>query len=193
MLNGYASGSFTLPYGETEEAHSNYEPTVLPIAVGGYYWVVFTSRRCYGNTIAPGGTVAGGDDRWGYHSTTAEVPSVRKKLWIAAIDMSGGSGDRSHPPFYLPGQEIDAGNMRGFAALDPCRADGDTCASAAECCGGFCRQSDAGDGGTPILQCVPRPDGCSQEEEACTADADCCDAALGSTCINGHCASPVLR
>ena len=40
-----------------EEAHLNYEPTILPIAIGGYYWVVFTSRRCYGNTLAPGGSV----------------------------------------------------------------------------------------------------------------------------------------
>ena len=33
------------------EAHLNYEPTILPVAVGGYYWVVFTSLREYGNTI----------------------------------------------------------------------------------------------------------------------------------------------
>ena len=32
----------------------NYEPTVLPVAVGGYYWVVFTSRRAYGNFIWQG-------------------------------------------------------------------------------------------------------------------------------------------
>ncbi len=153
VLNGYASGAFYPPYGEAEEAHSNYEPTVLPIAIGGYYWVVFTSRRCYGNTLAPGGTVAGGDDRWGYQASDGgEHPSVRKKLWIAAIDITGGPGtDRSHPPFYLPGQELESGNMRGFAALDPCKPDGDSCASAAECCGGFCRATEPEGGGEPEL------------------------------------------
>ena len=27
----------------------NYEPVVAPIAAGGYAWVIFTSRRLYGN------------------------------------------------------------------------------------------------------------------------------------------------
>ncbi|MFO0685915.1 MAG: hypothetical protein U0234_27900 [Sandaracinus sp.] len=193
-LNGYSGGSFYLPYGEGEEAHSNFEPTVLPVAIGGYYWVVFTSRRAYGNTIAPGGTVPGGEDRWGTtDGAGGEHPSVRKKLWIAAIDMSGAPGsDRSHPAFYLSGQELESGNMRGFAALDPCRADGASCESAADCCGGFCRQTDTGADGTPILQCVPPPGGCSQELETCETSADCCDVTRGTQCINGRCAQPVL-
>ncbi len=29
----------------------NYEPTVLPVVSGGYAWVVFTSRRLYGNQL----------------------------------------------------------------------------------------------------------------------------------------------
>ncbi len=194
-LNGYHAGTFYPPYGESVEAHSNYEPTLLPVAIGGYYWVVFTSRRAYGNTIAPGGTVAGGADRWGTtDSGGGEHPSVRKKLWVAAIDMSGAPGaDRSHPPFYLSGQEIDSGNMRGFAALDPCRADGASCESAAECCGGFCRQTGTATDGTPVLSCVPPPGGCSHEQEACTSAANCCDVTHGAQCINGHCAmSPII-
>lgn len=193
-LNGWAAGTFTLPYGEAEEAHCNYEATVLPVAVGGYYWVVFTSRRAYGNTISPDGSVPGGNDRWGYtRAEGGEVPSVRKKLWIAAIDLSGAPGsDRSHPAFYLSGQELLSGNMRGFAALDPCRAEGTSCESAAECCGGFCRQTDTGLDGTPVLTCVPPPGGCSQELEACASTADCCGATSGVQCINGHCAQPPL-
>lgn len=193
-LNGYHEGSFYLPYGEAEEAHSNYEPTVLPIAIGGYYWVVFTSRRCYGNAIAPGGSVVGGDDRWGHRNAAGgEIPSARKKLWIAAIDLSGSPGsDRSHPAFYLPGQELESGNMRGFVALDPCRADGQSCDSAAECCGGFCRQTGSGDDGSPVFQCLPRPEGCSEELEACDTAADCCGVAQGFQCINRRCARPVL-
>lgn len=190
-LNGYREGGFYPPYGEGEEAHSNYEPTFLPVAVGGYYWVVFTSRRCYGNTIAPGGTLAGGEDRWGHtNAGGGEVPSMRKKLWIAAIDLSGAPGsDRSHPAFYLSGQELASGNMRGFAALDPCRADGASCESAADCCGGFCRDVSE-DGMPPVFACVPPPGGCSEELESCDSDADCCGAASGTRCINHRCAAP---
>jgi hypothetical protein len=190
LLNGTRAGSFYLPYGAAEEARSNYEPTVLPVAIGGYYWVVFTSRRCYGNTIAPNGTVAGGSDRWGSHDASGgEHPSVRKKLWVAAIDIHGTPGsDRSHPAFYLSGQELTSGNMRGFAALDPCRANGSDCASAADCCGGFCRQTSTMADGTPVLSCVPPPTGCSHELEACTTASQCCDVTRGGSCINGHCA-----
>lgn len=182
-LNGWSGGAFYLPHGEAEEARLNYEPTVLPVAVGGYYWVVFTSRRAYGNEIAPGGKAS--PDRFVQNS-------ARKKLWVAAIDMSGAPGvDRSHPPFYLPGQELASGNMRGFAALDPCKADGETCDSAAECCGGYCRQTGTDqDGGAPIFQCVPPPGGCAQEDEKCATSADCCDAPRGYQCINEHCAQP---
>ena len=181
-LNGWSSGTFYLPYGQSEEARLNYEPTVLPVAVGGYYWVVFTSRRAYGNEIAPGGKSS--PDRFVQNS-------ARKKLWVAAIDMTGAPGeDRSHPPFYLPGQELTAGNMRGFAALDPCKAEGEGCDSAAECCGGYCRQTGADEEGAPVFQCVPPPSGCSQEDERCTTVADCCDAPNGYQCINGHCARP---
>lgn len=193
-LNGYHGGAFYPPYGEGEEAHSNYEPTLLPVAIGGYYWVVFTSRRAYGNTIAPGGTLAGGSDRWGTtDGSGGEHPSARKKLWIAAIDMSGTPGaDRSHPAFYLSGQELESGNMRGFAALDPCRGEGASCESAAECCGGFCRQTSTMTDGTPVLSCVPPPGGCSHDLETCTTAADCCDVTHGAQCINSHCAQPQL-
>ena len=35
----------------------------------------------------------------------------------------------SHPAFYVTGQEFGTGNHRAFAALDPWRADGDSCTS----------------------------------------------------------------
>jgi hypothetical protein len=52
-LNGYASDC-TTPYLPVVPNHPkdtiyNYEPTVNPVSTGGYYWVVFTSRRAYGN------------------------------------------------------------------------------------------------------------------------------------------------
>jgi len=190
--NGRSNGSLYLPYGETEEGKLDYEPTVLPVAVGGYYWVVFTSRRAYGNTLSPGGTVAGGDNKWGTFINGVEDPSPRKKLWVAAIDVSWQAAqDPSHPAFYLPGQELEAGNMRAFAALEPCKADGSDCASAAECCNGFCRPTDQSDeAGVPITQCVPPPPGCSNEEESCKTAADCCDVAAGYLCINDRCTKP---
>jgi hypothetical protein len=189
-LNGYEpAGKAYLPYGEAEEAHLNYEPNVLPVPVGGYYWVLFTSRRAYGNTIAPGGTVPNGDNKWGQFVNGGEIPSPRKKLWIAAIDLDfQGKLDPSHPAFYLPGQELEAGNMRAFAALEPCKADGTECESAAECCGGFCRQVESMNGGPPEVVCVPPPGGCSNADELCSTAADCC--APGALCINGHCALP---
>lgn len=191
-LNGYEpSGASYLPYGESEEGKLNYEPTVLPVPVGGYYWVVFTSRRAYGNTVAPGGTEPGGDNKWGINDSSGEFPSPRKKLWVAAIDIDyQGKLDPSHPAFYLPGQELAAGNMRAFTALEPCKAQGASCESGAECCEGFCRQNGADDAGAPIFQCVPPPTGCSNEDESCETAADCCGASAGYLCINGRCARP---
>jgi hypothetical protein len=171
-LNGRTSGGAL--YVPTSASHTddsivNYQPTVNPVASGGYYWVVFTSRRIYGNLItgAP----------W---SSTPDA----KKLWVAAIDIKTGAMDPSHPAFYLPGQELSAGNSRGFWVVDPCRGDGSSCESGDECCNGFCRA--AGDGGA--LVCGPQPPGnkCSMEFEACKIDADCCNPK--QTCINGRCA-----
>jgi len=191
-LNGYdEGGELYLPRGEAEEAHLNYEPSVLPVPVGGYYWVLFTSRRTYGNTIAPGGSVPRGDDIWGIpQPPDEETPSPRKKIWIAAIDIDHPSAtDPSHPAFYLPGQELESGNMRAFAALEPCKKKGKGCESAAECCDGFCRETSRNEAGEPVLSCSPPPDNtCSNIDEACKKASDCCTAK--ALCINQRCAAP---
>lgn len=178
-----------LPYGDAEDCHMNYEPTMLPAAVGGYYWVVFTSRRAYGNTIfdGPGSVTPAGDPKFDNPGVTQK--GYRKKLWVSAIDIGGAPGtDISHPAFYLEGQEILAGNQRGFWALNACHADGATCETGDECCGGFCRDV-AVDGGT-TRQCVPPPSGCANDSEKCVNVADCCGASSGTKCINGFCAVP---
>ena len=192
-LNGWrADNDSYLPFGEDEEGSRNYEPSVLPVPVGGYYWVLFTSRRAYGSTLSPCGSVERSDDEWGKpRAGEEETPSVRKKLWVAAIDIDyTGKIDPSHPAFYLPGQELLAGNMRGYSALEPCRSNGDDCASGADCCGGFCRYVQTGDVGglTPI--CIAPPEGCSNVDESCQTSADCCGVAAGDTCINNRCAAP---
>ncbi|MGH7282672.1 MAG: hypothetical protein ACRELY_14185, partial [Polyangiaceae bacterium] len=161
------------------DAVYNYEPTINPIASGGYYWVVFTSRRMYGNiAVLDAFDTGNGSD------------PVAKKLLVAAIDINPAPGaDASHPAFYLPGQEINAGNMRGFWVVDPCRANGSSCDTGDECCNGFCRAPDDGGAG---LVCGDKPPGCVQEFEKCTTTADCCGA--GSlTCINGTCSKPGPR
>ncbi len=186
-LNGRdGAGQLYLPYGESTEGKMNYEASVLPVAVGGYYWVLFTSRRAYGNEIAPGGTLTHADDPFGNESD----PSPRKKIWIAAIDVDYASKpDASHPAFYLPGQEFESGNMRAYGALAPCQSDGASCESGADCCNGFCRQTSASDTGVPVLQCVPPPENtCSNIDELCNATAKCCDEA--ALCINGRCSLP---
>jgi hypothetical protein len=160
-----------------DDDHMNYEPTVNPIVSGGYAWVVFTTRRMYGN-------IAQGDP---YDNSHGTVP-IPKKLWVAAIDLKWRPGkDPSHPAFYLPGQELAAGNMRGYWVVDACQKDGNTCETGDECCSGYCRPDEGGK-----LVCGGKPAGCAMEYEKCTTAADCC-VVPGSDvdCINGFCATSV--
>ena len=156
----------------------NYEPTVNPVAGGGYAWVVFTSRRRYANvaTIPPFCS-----DPRGVNLIENITP---KKLWVAAIDLDAKPGeDASHPAFYLPGQELLAGNSRGFWVLDPCHADGESCATGDQCCNGFCQP----DSETHELVCGAKPPeySCSGTQEKCSTSADCCDSK--QSCINDFC------
>ncbi|MDB4968304.1 MAG: hypothetical protein JWN44_3993 [Myxococcales bacterium] len=160
------------------DAKLNYEPTVNPVVSGGYAWVVFTSRRLYGNVAT---TSAYNSDPRKYDWQHIVTP---KKLWVAAIDLNAPAGtDPSHPAFYLPAQELLAGNARGFWTVDPCHTDGTGCETGDECCGGYCRPG--GDAGALI--CTNQQPSCSQEFEKCSVTADCCGATSGVMCINGIC------
>ncbi len=164
------------PNAHTDDATLNYEPTVNPVPSGGYAWVVFTSRRMYGN-------VANINPFWSdprFHDISTKPTT--KKLWVAAIDLNAPAGtDPSHPAFYLPAQELLAGNSRGFWVVDPCKSDGNSCETGDECCGGYCRGGS--DGG---LVCTQTPPQCAVEFEKCTTSGDCCGSSL--QCINGRCA-----
>lgn len=161
--NGFDGNVDYLPYPGRDERY-NFFPTVSPVAAGGQFWLFFTSRRNYGNTIV-------GD---------VSVPAS-KKIWVSAIDIDAPAGsDPSHPAFYLPGQEEGAGNVRAFASLEPCRADGSQCQSGIDCCCGACNNG--------VCGC---PQGCSKLDEKCTTSADCCDAAM--QCIGGFCEPVVPR
>jgi hypothetical protein len=132
---------------------------------------VFTSHRSYGNTLASMASSVAGADTSG-------------KLWVSAFDINATAGqDPSHPAFYLDGQELEADNLRGFWVLNPCQADGTSCTSGDECCGGFCRP---GDGGADV--CTDIGGGCSNLYEECTTASDCC--LMGAVCINNRCAQP---
>lgn len=145
----------------------SFEPTFNPVERGGYFWVVFTSMRDWGNKPEVSGTANNG----------------KKRLWIAAIDKTTGAADPSHPAFFLEGQELSTTNMRGFWALASCKATGSggTCSAGFECCSGFCDQG----------MCIDVSQvSCKASGEACTATADCCNAPA-IECTDGVCKSPL--
>ena len=118
-----------------------------------------------------------------YHDIS-QTPTT-KKLWVAAIDLNAAPGtDPSHPAFYLPAQELQAGNARGYWVLNPCQADGKTCTEGDQCCGGYCQP--LGDGGA--LVCGSATTTCAQLGDKCVQSSDCCDST--AQCIDGFCASP---
>jgi hypothetical protein len=162
-----ANGKGYLPtnaYKHDDDTTLAYGPTVAPVAAGGYVWIAFESRRLYGS-------VATTNPWCSYYPMT--VPNT-KKVWVAAIDTNAPPGtDPSHAAFYLPAQELLAGNAHAYWVLDPCKSDGNSCESGDECCGGHCTSS--GDGGAQVCG---NPSGCSGDGDVCSADGDCC---------NGHC------
>ena len=99
--------------------------------------------------------------------------------------------DGSHPAFFLPGQEVGTGNHRAFAALDPCRKDGDICTSGVDCCGGSCYVPEGQENLEPVGKCMPPPPNmCAKREEKCKRDTDCCVPLPGEDplmCIGGFC------
>jgi hypothetical protein len=136
----------------------NYEPTFAPVVSGGYAWVVFTSRRTYGNRLVGG-------------------PTEVKQLWVTAIDLGAEPGtDPSHPAFWVPGQDLGTLNMRGYWALNPCIHSGESCQDSSECCNGNCVNG--------VCE-GPDPDECAENGDICTTKADCCEPT--AECNNGEC------
>jgi hypothetical protein len=165
LLDGYTSTGTYLP---ANDPGLSFAPTILPEAVGGYFWVVFTSHRSYGNILP---SKDNGDENG--------------KLWVAALDINPKPGtDPTHPAFYLDGQESTADNLRGYWVLSPCQNTGTTCSSGDECCTGFCRE--VGDAGS--YSCVTPPSGCSMEYEKCTSSGQCCNKT--EECLGGFCSQP---
>lgn len=191
------SGGSAGPGGsEFIEQSYNYEPTVLPQLIGGYSWVIFTSRRMYGNvaTINPFAS----DPRF----DNISIDPTPKKLWVAAISGSPTAAtDPSYPAFYLPGQELIAGNSKAVFALDACRAPSATLSSAnacdtdLDCCGAPATSACVLDppplASPPAKHCVNLAAGtCRAVGESCTSTSNCCNAAAGGVCAAGVCTNP---
>ncbi|HET7545940.1 MAG TPA: PA14 domain-containing protein [Polyangiaceae bacterium] len=195
------------------DANKSYQPTMLPVAAGGYRWVVFTSTRPYGNTLNLPSVQQDFSDPSSYASSSytamTNTSDIQSQLWIAAIDDSpSGASDRSHPAFWLPSQNYSISSAaNGFAneravwALDSCHPTGLTPAGKCEldedCCGGAgpassrtaaCRID------TPVNMPVTRhcqplpPNGaCIAVGAACSSTADCCS---GTVCSAAVCTAP---
>jgi len=165
-----AANTTYLPFG-AEDLHHTYYPTVSPVGAGGFFWVFFDSVRHYGGT------------------------GLQRQLWGSALSISADgtyTTDPSHPPFYLSGQEFGTGNHRAFAALDPCRKDGDKCSSGVDCCGGFCYFEGQAELAEPVGTCSPTKKMmmCSRPDERCSVFSDCCTADPSEPqlmCIAGFC------
>jgi hypothetical protein len=167
----------------------NYVPSANPTEAGDMTWVVFTSRRMYGNVAY--------DDPWDAEpADTSGIPYAcysrtppTKKLWIAALDKNLTPGsDPSHPAFYLPGQELNAGNSHAYWVSTPCAVEGATCGTSDDCCGGSGASPTARcNGGSKVCQPIAE---CAPINDACGTSADCCTGLICSGA--GQCANPVF-
>lgn len=179
------------------EQRYNYEPTVLPITIGGYSWVIFTSRRAYGNvaTINPYASDPRFDD--------ISIDPTPKKLWVAAVSGSPAEGtDPSFPAFYLPGQELIAGNSRAVFALEACHpavaaspGPANLCDSDLDCCGAPGAASCVLDppplASPPIKHCISTSSAtCRAVGQTCAMTSQCCNAVTGGVCAGGVCTDP---
>lgn len=144
--------------------NQSFNPVFAPLRAGGYYWLVYISRRDYGNRL---------------------VGANRQQLWITAIDDPPTAADPSHPPFYVRGQEDCGKSENAYMALEPCKQLGESCTSGVDCCEGTCVK----DPNTMEYVCGV-PGECAQDGNACEVAADCCNAPT-SQCVDGYCEPPV--
>jgi hypothetical protein len=143
----------------------SFNPVYSPLRAGGYSWIVFMSRRDYGNQL---------------------VGADRQQLWITAIDDPPTAADPSHPPFYVRGQENCGKSENAYYALDPCKQLGQSCTSGVDCCSGQCIKNMNG------MYVCGNPQSCSQEGNACKVDTDCCNYPHDH-CVDGFCQAPAPK
>jgi hypothetical protein len=192
------------------DANKSYQPTMLPVAAGGYRWVVFTSTRPYGNSLNLPAIQQDFSDTTKYPSSSytalTNSSDIQSQLWVAAIDDApSGATDRSHPAFWLPSQNFSSNaatgysNERGYWALDACHPAGasaeSNCEADEDCCGGTSQPKSAACRlDTPLTnppsrhcQALPAGGQCIAETQSCGATSDCCS---GLICIAATCSQP---
>ncbi len=151
----------------------NFHPIMSPVVQGGYFWVVFTSSRTYGNRLE-----VTGDHDWTHCVSTGFADCRKKQIWVAAIDIDAKDGiDPSHPALWLPGQEVEKENFDAYWALDACKPTGSSCDLGFECCEGACSLQNG-------QKLCGTKNGCGAIGDTCSATAECCS---GLTCIGGVC------
>lgn len=197
--NVCSSGSYAGPptmsyvpgHNATVEPVLNYEPTVNPTATKAadgttdeFYWVVFTSRRQFGN-------IATGNPWWSdprHHDLSKSVST--KKLWVAAVSANPAAGtDPSFPAFYLPGQEWVSGNSKAYWVQNACKPGSTTkssanvCDTTQDCCAGSTCKLDAPLTSPATRHCITAG-ACVTEGNSCSTSGDCCS---GYFCSGGTC------
>lgn len=131
-----------------------WRPIFSPFDSGGYFWVLFTTQRPYGNALAG----------------TRDL----KQIWVAAINRRpDGTTDPSQVGFYLSGQER-VNSLSPYWTPAPCRPTGRGCQSGADCCTGACEPDSSGS-----RVCVPPTAACRPRGQMCERDSDCC---MGLAC-----------
>lgn len=187
--------------GGTDDANyadRSYQPTVMPNALGGYRWVIFTSTRAFGNQINPKSYASA------TFGATTHFTCASPMLWMSALTNTTANGtDRSNPAFLLPGQNVglptasnDYINERGYLVPSPCKNDGESCSTDEDCCGADQSPATAAcraqanwtpASGPPVRSCESLSGTCNNAGESCSVDADCCN---GVACINFSCSEP---
>jgi Tol biopolymer transport system component len=133
----------------------NWRPVLSPFDSGGYYWVVYSTARPYGNA-------------------TAGI-SGQKQLWISAIhNKPMGTTDPSEVPYYMDGQE-PVTNLQSYWAPAPCQVYQGQCETDGQCCSTQCN---AGKCGTPMV-CHTRGESCATDSDCCAIEVLSC---LGNLC-----------
>jgi hypothetical protein len=178
---------------DTTDQNKAYQPTVLPFTAGGKRWVIFTSPRAYGNQFNQKSSTG----------TPTDFSCAASMLWVAALDDTVANGtDRSHPAFFMPGQQVAKittanhfVNERGYIVPSPCKTTGTSCSVDEECCGSddtpataACRAPAGWDPatGAPAKTCEALSGTCHNAGQSCSTPADCCNS---NECVNYECAA----
>lgn len=121
-------------------------PAFSPFREGGYYWLLFYSRRPYGHV------------------------STQKQLWVMAVDADYAfdGTDPSHPAFWLPGQSPSEANITAYWARSGCEREGNPCKTDQDCCAGLqcLRDPELGEICTRVE--------CTLPGRACSDELPCC-------------------